>query len=329
MKINSYKITEDAHIIEVSSEDFIEPWQQGKGLYFADVLECSADALKNWLKTLNVSDLAISLCVKQRKTSVVVPLADEVFFELPVCLLQFETEGETEPETIDHYVSFLCLKNLVITMYSDPVTENDRLVDILKSQLKLASASTSALVSILLARESFRVNQMVEQLRFSVFELDDRMDQDPDYVEADEIRDLKSQLRIYDTLANGQANCFEQLRVLETPFFNFKEMATYFQLATANASAASQTISRLIKTIFDLNQRFDTNQQEKTNHRLAVLTILSAVFMPLTLIAGIYGMNFENMPELHFSWGYPIVIIGMLLIAGGMVLYFKKRGWLD
>ena len=67
MKINSYKITEDAHIIEVSSEDFIEPWQQGKGLYFADVLECSADALKNWLKTLNVSDLAISLCVKQRK----------------------------------------------------------------------------------------------------------------------------------------------------------------------------------------------------------------------------------------------------------------------
>lgn len=327
MKLNCYKITEEAHIEEISTEDFIEPWQQGKGLYFVDVLQSSTDELENWLKKLNISDLAISLCVKQRKTSVVIPLADEVFFELPVCLLQFDEKAE--PETVDHYISILCLKNIVIALYTDPIKDADRIVEILKSQLSLISATTSALVSILLARESFKVNHMVERLRSSVFELDERMDQDPDSVEADEIRELKGQLRIYDTLANGQATCFEQLRALETPFFNFMELGTYFQLATANASAASQTVLRLDKMIFDLNQRFDSNQQEKTNHRLAVLTILSAVFMPLTFVAGIYGMNFDNMPELHLTWGYPLVIIGMLLIAGGMYLYFKIRGWLD
>jgi len=329
MKLNCYKITEEAHIEEISSEDFIEPWQQGKGLYFVDVLQSSTDELEHWLKKLNISDLAISLCVKQRKTSVVIPLADEVFFELPVCLLQFDEKAESETETIDHYISILCLKNIVITLYADPITDADRIVEILKSQLSLVFATTSALVSILLARESFKVNQMVERLRSSVFALDERMDQDPDSVEADEIRELKGQLRIYDTLANGQATCFEQLRALETPFFNFMELGTYFQLAIANASAASQTVLRLDKMIFDLNQRFDSNQQEKTNHRLAVLTILSAVFMPLTFVAGIYGMNFDNMPELHLTWGYPLVIIGMVLIAGGMYLYFKIRGWLD
>jgi magnesium transporter len=46
-------------------------------------------------------------------------------------------------------------------------------------------------------------------------------------------------------------------------------------------------------------------------------------------MAGIYGMNFENMPELRFAWSYPIVITCMLLIALGMFLYFKTRGWLD
>jgi len=329
MKINCYKISEDAHIQEVSREDVIEPWQQGKGRYFVDVRECSPDELENWLKILNVSDLAISFCVEKRRTSAVVPLADEVFFELPVCLQQFETEAESEIETVDHYVSILCLKNLVITMYADPITDTDRIVENLKSQLKLGSASTSAAIGMLLARESSRVNQVVEQLRLSVFELDERIDRDPDSVEADEIRELKSQLRIYDTLANGQVTCFDQLRALEAPFFNFKGHTTYFQLAGANASAASQQVLRLDKTIFDLSQRFDTNQQEKTNHRLAVLTILSAIFMPLTLIAGIYGMNFENIPELHFTWSYPIVIIGMVLIAGGMFLYFKISGWLD
>ena len=60
-----------------------------------------------------------------------------------------------------------------------------------------------------------------------------------------------------------------------------------------------------------------------------MLTILSAICMPLTFIAGIYGMNFEFMPELRFSWGYPVVIAAMLLIAVDMLRFFKTRGWLD
>ena len=323
MLITCYRVNENVYIEEMSFEAFIESWQQGKGLYFVDVQQCSPSELEEWLRNLNISELAISCCVKPRKVSTVIPLAEEVFFELPV--------GSSQPGTgtLDYYITFLCLKNLVITMYTDPITDADRFVEILKSQLKLTYASTSALVSILLARESFKVTQMVEKLRSSVFELDERMDRDPNSVEADEIRELKRQLRTYDTLAYGQAACFELLRVLETPFFNFRELSTYFQLASANASAASQAVLRLDKTISDLSQRFDSNQQEKTNHRLAVLTILSAVFMPLTLIAGIYGMNFDNMPELHFAWGYPIVMVGMLLIAAGMYQFFKKGGWLD
>lgn len=323
MKTMCYRITETAYIEEMSSDDFVVPWQEGKGLYFIDIQQCSSHELEEWLRNLNISELAISCCINPRKVSTVIPLAEEVFFELPV----ESSQSGTEP--VDYYVSFLCLKNLVIIMNTDQITDAGHFVENLKSQLKLTYASTSALVSMLLARESFSVAQMVENLRALVYELDERMDRDPDDVEADEIRELKRQLRTYDTLANGQAVCFEQLRVLETPFFNFLELSTYFQLAIANASAASQSVLRLDKTIFDLNQRFDTNQQEKTNHRLAVLTILSAVFMPLTLIAGIYGMNFENMPELHLSWGYPVVMVGMLLIAAGMYHYFKTHGWLD
>ena len=51
--------------------------------------------------------------------------------------------------------------------------------------------------------------------------------------------------------------------------------------------------------------------------------------MPLTLIGGIYGMNFEAMPELRFAWAYPAVMGLMLLIAIGMYRFFRTRGWLD
>lgn len=67
---------------------------------------------------------------------------------------------------------------------------------------------------------------------------------------------------------------------------------------------------------------------QKTNEVIKVLTIFSVFFMPLTFIAGIYGMNFEYMPELKVRWGYPILLIIMILLSGLIYLWFKKKKWL-
>ena len=66
----------------------------------------------------------------------------------------------------------------------------------------------------------------------------------------------------------------------------------------------------------------------RTNDVMKVLTVMASIFIPLTLVAGIYGMNFDHMPELHQRWGYPTAIVSMVVIAGGMLLYFRKKGWL-
>jgi magnesium transporter len=69
--------------------------------------------------------------------------------------------------------------------------------------------------------------------------------------------------------------------------------------------------------------------QEKMNRRLGRLTILSVIFMPMTLLAGIWGMNFERMPELKTSFGYPVALGSIVLIGAGMYFYFRRRGWFD
>lgn len=66
----------------------------------------------------------------------------------------------------------------------------------------------------------------------------------------------------------------------------------------------------------------------RMNAIMKVLTIIATIFMPLTFIAGVYGMNFKNMPELNWSWGYPGVLIGMLAIGVFMLLSFRKKKWL-
>jgi magnesium transporter len=66
----------------------------------------------------------------------------------------------------------------------------------------------------------------------------------------------------------------------------------------------------------------------RTNDIMKVLTIFSAIMLPLTFIAGVYGMNFENMPELKKEWGYFVVIGIMLIVGGGMLIFFWHKGWI-
>ena len=66
----------------------------------------------------------------------------------------------------------------------------------------------------------------------------------------------------------------------------------------------------------------------RTNEIMRVLTVMASVFIPLTFFAGIYGMNFEYMPELHIRWAYPTLLAGMFILAVSMLAYFKRKGWL-
>jgi magnesium transporter len=66
----------------------------------------------------------------------------------------------------------------------------------------------------------------------------------------------------------------------------------------------------------------------RTNEVMRVLTIFSAFFLPLTFIVGVYGMNFDFMPELHRRWAYPAVIGLMAGISAAIYTWFRRRGWL-
>jgi len=64
------------------------------------------------------------------------------------------------------------------------------------------------------------------------------------------------------------------------------------------------------------------------NQVMKVLTIIATIFIPLTFIAGIYGMNFRNIPELEWRWGYPLVLLAMIGVVVSMLVYFKRKRWL-
>ena len=87
---------------------------------------------------------------------------------------------------------------------------------------------------------------------------------------------------------------------------------------------ALDTYKDLTSGLMDI---YINTQNTRMNEVMKVLTVISTIFMPLTFIVGIYGMNFDNMPELRWYFGYPLVMIFMGIIVIAMVIYFKYKKW--
>ncbi len=78
----------------------------------------------------------------------------------------------------------------------------------------------------------------------------------------------------------------------------------------------------------NLTDLYITSASNRVNEILRVLTIISTIFIPLSFVAGVYGMNFQHMPELSWRYGYPFALGIMVLIAAGLLVYFGRKGWL-
>ncbi|MDO3412573.1 magnesium/cobalt transporter CorA [Saccharibacillus sp. CPCC 101409] len=106
-----------------------------------------------------------------------------------------------------------------------------------------------------------------------------------------------------------------------------KEYRVYFTDIYDHLLKLSEMIESNREMTADLRDSYISLNSNRMNGIMKTLTVITTVFMPLTLIAGIYGMNFDNMPELHLKYGYFIVLGAMVFLGGAMMGWFWRRGW--
>jgi magnesium transporter len=97
----------------------------------------------------------------------------------------------------------------------------------------------------------------------------------------------------------------------------YDHLARLSDLAMSMRDLSSSTIETLFALV-----------NNRINETMKVLTMISTIFIPLSFLAGVYGMNFKFMPELQSPWAYPLVWVSFIIIGGGMVYFFRRRGWL-
>jgi len=95
-----------------------------------------------------------------------------------------------------------------------------------------------------------------------------------------------------------------------------------------HVSQSIDHVENLREGVAEAQQLYHAILSQRINDVMRVLTIMSVIFMPLSFIAGVYGMNFQHMPELTWYWGYPLALIIMLFVASALMLFFARKGWL-
>jgi magnesium transporter len=221
----------------------------------------------------------------------------------------------------------MCLEDVLITLRAGPCECFSTFLDYLGQDVRLYSPSPSALLASMLSGQSVDNVRLAMGARVEVQRLADALDADPGAVDIERILAVKRSIRELDALADEQRYAFGVLRgVAEQTFGSSQPL---LEIAFGNAEYMARTVDRLDDRLSDLHDHRVLSLQDETNRRINVLTLISAIFLPLTLIAGIYGMNFEQMPELREPLAYPITLGLMGALAASLVLYFRHRGWFD
>ena len=141
------------------------------------------------------------------------------------------------------------------------------------------------------------------------------------------LNDIRSDIRYlrihYEQLMDLAAEFEEN----ENGFFKLENLR-YFRLFINRAERLHEATMSLRDYTMQLRDLYKAHLDQKQNRIMTVLTVVTTIFMPLTLIVGWYGMNFKYMPELNWEWSYPVVIAASILIVIGSLLFFKLKKWL-
>lgn len=167
---------------------------------------------------------------------------------------------------------------------------------------------------------------VLEQIGEDVEELEEELITDP---EVETLRSIHGLKREMIQLRRAVWPLREVVMALERegPPFVQEETRVYLRDVYDHAVQVIDTSETLREMLSGMVDIYLSSVSNRMNDIMKVLTIIATIFIPLTFIAGVYGMNFRYMPELVHPFGYPAVLLVMVVIAGGLMVYFRRKGW--
>jgi len=172
-----------------------------------------------------------------------------------------------------------------------------------------------------------RYYPFAEELSNELDDIEDTLLEEGEGATLTRLRRVRRRLVMGRRVAWPQREMVAALQREESPYVSV-QVREYLRDTSDHISQVAELFDASRDSAAALSDELLSMTAQKTNEVMMVLTLMASVFIPLTFIAGIYGMNFEHMPELRTRWGYFLVLGLMGALASSMLVYFRRRGWL-
>jgi len=313
-----YKIGEDQSPSSIRWADFLDSKNEATSRFFIQALSPKSEQLQHWLKAVDADPLIMDRCIDTDIISGAFFYERMVMLKLPL-IKHWQSARHAE-------ITIICLKNTLIILGEEFLFPRN---SFLPNELFLSMCRQMNITGMLFALLDGLIDHSSDltlQMRRAVDKLEnDMLDCGGEF--GKRLLDYNRDLAHFEIALEAKHRTLTALLTVETPPIDQSTIHEPLRDVIAHIEHSQRYVDRIEDRLSELQHHVTLILQEKTNQRLRILTVLTAIFMPLTLLAGIYGMNFRHMPELYWRYGYPLVLFIMLGIAIGLLSYFAKKGW--
>ncbi len=235
--------------------------------------------------------------------------------------------GQSNGDLISEQVSIILGKNFVLSFREKESTVFEPIMERLrnnKGRIRKFGADylLHAIIDSIVDNYFIVLEKLEEKIEF----LEDDLLKKPTPIMLQAIHELKRELILLRKSLWPLREAISTLERSDSPLIS-ESTGIYFKDIFDHVIAVIDSVETFRDMLSGMLDIYLSSVSNRLNQVMKVLTIIATIFMPLTFLAGVYGMNFQYMPELTWRWGYFGVLGIMLIIALSMVYYFRKRKW--
>lgn len=328
-KIEKVKITlteydeKNVETCEINSVEEIDPYTDTPQVTWVNVSGLhDTDLIKQIGEKFNIHPLVLE-DILNTETRPKIEVADKYVF-IAMKMLTYNTD---EDEMVTEQVSFILGDTFVFSF----LEKSDNIFNPIKDRItnnygRVRKQTSDYLFYALMDVVVDQYFLLLEQIEHNIESLDDEVITSADQSQIEKIYTLKNKLLLTRRSIWPLREIFLRLIREETSLIN-KKMVPYLRDLLDHTLQVTETIELQREITTGIMETHLSMMSFKMNEVMKVLTIISTIFIPLTFIVGIYGMNFPNMPEMKWPWAYYAVWGVMISVVIVMISYFKRKKW--
>jgi magnesium transporter len=290
-----------------------------RSAHWLDVQTTDQAKLEALLQPLNLDPIILEDLEDQVQSPSVVSYDDALFLRFPMPL------QAGQPRL---FLGMVCLPELLVSFHLQDLPELDAAIRQLGHH-PLHNTTVTAIVFHLLDTLFDQNLRSLLNLRHQIHKMAHQLYDPLEDIAITDLLTLKEHLSRLNANLEDQSYCLSVAKRQDDTPLNPRKMRAYFTNLEEKIQHGCRSASRLEKRLHDLHLQYMLELQDKSEHRVRLLTIVSSIILPLTLISSIYGMNFAHMPELQGEYSYYIVLGIMVTIACGLLGIFYWKGWFE